>query len=371
MLEIISPYYDSTGYGAASRNTIKAILTATDKLILRPVSFEKDLNIRSAENSEFKKYETKKDGTLVLYQMPAEFVKHNLKSKHAIYTAWETDVIPHRWVEVLNRADYVIAPSTFIAEVFKKSGVKSPIMVINHPVDVELLQTKQESESLSELFKDGVFTFLTIGEFNERKNILALLRAFLYAFGGRDDVRLIIKTFFGVHTQGGEKQLMNVIYQEIKGSKINIAKKQIAVITSKLKREEIAYLHQNSDCYVSFHRGEGYGFPILEATVAGTPVIATGYGGVNEFEGYFNSILYTMEPISNMDFIPWFNGRMMWANPNIDHGIALMEAAVRAGKVKNKMADDAAKRFSYQAIGEVFKRELLSKVNNSGVNSEE
>ena len=37
------------------------------------------------------------------------------------------------------------------------------------------------------------------------------------------------------------------------------------------------------DAYVSLHRSEGLGLPLIEAMYLGKPVIATGYGGVTDF----------------------------------------------------------------------------------------
>ena len=46
-----------------------------------------------------------------------------------------------------------------------------------------------------------------------------------------------------------------------------------------------------SDCYVSLHRAEGFGYTMAEAMLAGKPVIATGYSGNLEFMNDDNSFL--------------------------------------------------------------------------------
>ena len=50
-----------------------------------------------------------------------------------------------------------------------------------------------------------------------------------------------------------------------------------------MSSNEVKNLVRCSDCFVSLHRSEGYGFGIAEAMVLGKPVIATAYSGNMDF----------------------------------------------------------------------------------------
>ena len=52
---------------------------------------------------------------------------------------------------------------------------------------------------------------------------------------------------------------------------------RIEIRSAAWSEAHIAALHERGDCYVSLHRGEGWGYPLFEAASRGTPVIATGY----------------------------------------------------------------------------------------------
>ena len=57
----------------------------------------------------------------------------------------------------------------------------------------------------------------------------------------------------------------------------------VTLLTGTLRREALNGLTAACDAYVSLHRSEGLGLPLIEAMYLGKPVIATGYGGVTDF----------------------------------------------------------------------------------------
>jgi glycosyltransferase involved in cell wall biosynthesis len=68
-----------------------------------------------------------------------------------------------------------------------------------------------------------------------------------------------------------------------------------------LEQEEVQSVYQNPKikALVAATRGEGYGLPLLEASAASLPVIATGWSGHLDFlkKGKFVSLDYDLEPI--------------------------------------------------------------------------
>src|SRR5258707_185253 len=94
-----------------------------------------------------------------------------------------------------------------------------------------------------------------------------------------------------------------------------------------------------SDCYVSLHRSEGLGLPMIEAMLLGKPVIATAYSGNMDFMDRENSLLvpYRLTTLDR-DFPPYAKG-MRWADPDHDDAAAHMRWA-------------AENRSALQALGE-------------------
>ena len=87
-----------------------------------------------------------------------------------------------------------------------------------------------------------------------------------------------------------------------------------------MKKEEIASLvtHSKVKLYASATRGEGYGLPLIEAAVAGKPIVATNWSGHLEFlqRENFGNVDYDLVEISESKV----DGRIFqkgfrWANP--------------------------------------------------------
>ena len=99
-----------------------------------------------------------------------------------------TSVHPHL-VERCNRMDEILVPTTFTADVFRKSGVTRPIHVISHGVDTDYFRPAPAPRSLP---GGKRFNFLAVATHVERKNIRNLVRAFLEEFRENEDVALFL-----------------------------------------------------------------------------------------------------------------------------------------------------------------------------------
>ena len=58
---------------------------------------------------------------------------------------------------------------------------------------------------------------------------------------------------------------------------------RIIMIDGYMEEQGLIYLKSGVDCYISLHRSKGWGMNILEAIIAGKPVITTAYSGSEEF----------------------------------------------------------------------------------------
>jgi glycosyltransferase involved in cell wall biosynthesis len=78
---------------------------------------------------------------------------------------------------------------------------------------------------------------------------------------------------------------------------------------------------------MSLHRSEGFGLPIAEAMLLGTPVIVTNWSGNVDFCNEGNSYLVDADMIPVKSEHPEFRklGTLKWANPRVTHAAAMLK----------------------------------------------
>jgi glycosyltransferase involved in cell wall biosynthesis len=213
-----------------------------------------------------------------------------------------------------NEMDAILVPSKWNIEAFKNSGVTVPIYHCPPGIDLQEVPTYTPPKDKEE------YKFYSIFQWLERKAPTGLVKAFMSEFTAKDRVSLTLKTY--VRDKGDNPRILHqaidLIRDEMKIKEKDYA--PIRLITELLSDEDIGRLHEEHDCFVLPHRGEGIGLPHMQAMLYGRPVIATGYSGNMDFMDNENSFLldYQLTPCCNVgNFAPFYNGRMWWAEPNL------------------------------------------------------
>ncbi len=88
-------------------------------------------------------------------------------------------------------------------------------------------------------------------------------------------------------------------------------------------------LFENSHVYVSLHRAEGFGLPLLEARAMGLATIATAYSGNLDFMSSSDSVLVPFNLIT-MEDDGGVYGRATWADPNVAEQHPACDASMKA-----------------------------------------
>jgi glycosyltransferase involved in cell wall biosynthesis len=133
-----------------------------------------------------------------------------------------------------------------------------------------------------------------------------------------------------------------------------------------LSNEQMWRLHQTGDCFVSAHRGEGWGMPQAEAMLMGKPIISTSLGGIHDWLDEKTSWLipYKMINIFGMGHILWYKKDYLWADIDTKElGKAMKEAFSNRKLVKDKgrkSQEFVRKYFSYEAVAKQMKEALES-----------
>jgi len=240
--------------------------------------------------------------------VPNEFqniAKYNI----GITAGIETTTIPPTWIEGLNKMDLNIVPANFVKHTIENTKYdkhdentkqkigqlanQKPVEVLFEGVDTDVYgRTNEFSKDLLnefELIKED-FCFLHVGHWlqggmgEDRKDIGMLVKTFCESFKGQKNKPALI-----LKTSGATPSILD--RQEIV-SKIDEIKRQIVgdlpniyVLHGDLRDEEMnqLYNHPKVKVHVTFTHGEGFGRPLLEATLSEKPVIATNWSGQVDF----------------------------------------------------------------------------------------
>jgi glycosyltransferase involved in cell wall biosynthesis len=207
-------------------------------------------------------------------QLPTEW--QPLCEKNIGITAGvETTKAPDSWIEACGQMDHIIVPSNHSKECFTEV-LKDKIEVINFPA--RQVRSKKVDFNVS-----TDFNFLTVAQWNPRKNIEQTIFSFIQEFQN-EDVGLILK--LGI--QGGTEIDREHVKTRLEGILKEFPedrKCKIHLLHGTLSDEEMASLYKNKNvsAYITTSHGEGFGLPVFEAAQHGVPVVAPNWGGIRDF----------------------------------------------------------------------------------------
>lgn len=236
----------------------------------------------------------------------------------------ETNRCTYEWFKRCKNMDRVIAPSNHAQKSLSVFGKPDTELNMINECYNPLINKPDYSFDIK-LKTD--FNFLVISQLTgknsetDRKNILNTIKSFCEVFEGDKDVGLVIKTNLGRATTKDRKHTKTMLERIVKETRQSAFPK-VYMVHGLLSPREIGslYRHKKIKGLVSLTRGEGYGLPLLEASVTGMPVIATNWSGHLDFLGdSFVKIDYKLKriPEEKVDNRIFQSG-MMWADPDLD-----------------------------------------------------
>ncbi len=223
------------------------------------------------------------------------------------YFAWESALPPRGWGLAAPLVDEVWTPSRFAAEALAPVFA-APVLVAPHVVDPLGTPRRWHREA-------GPLRFLGMADARSslaRKNPLGTIAAFRAAFPREADVRLVMK--LKLHERPGELARL----REAAGGD-----PRIELIAATLPRDEVDALFSAAHVFVSLHRAEGFGLPLLEAMGLGLATVATGWSGNLEFMREDNSLLVRHRLHTGPDEGGVY-GTVTWAEPDLADAAARM-----------------------------------------------
>ena len=351
----IGHYKDGTGWGDAAKNNILALHSAGVEVVPRAISYSDSDSEPDQTIQELEKGSTNDCDICIQHTLPVNYV-YDSNFKNIGYLATESsNFIDSRWTKNINLLDEIWVPSEYVKSSCIKSGVTIPIKIAPHCLDLSDYELKQGSAQVEEL--RGSFNFVFIGEFSERKNIKALLRAFHAEFHPKENVNLYIKS------SGVEVQNLQEYCDSIKrGLKLRSNHKDEVLICGRIRKQDYNAILSQCHCFVMPSRGEGFCIPVLEALALGIPSLHTSGIAIEEF-AVGDTINSKKEPcFGGMESLPnLYTATSHWREIDIEDLQIKMRSAYLTGlpDALREKCKSQAEKYSHQNIGKLFK-ELLN-----------
>ena len=316
---VTAPVATRSGYGAHSRDICRALIKL-DRYDIKIWSVRWGSTPMNALNTDDPNDKMIIDRLLSTPELPNQpeihihivipnefqpFAKYNI----GITAGLETTACPPEWLQGMNKMNMNIVPSNFVKDTLskiqfdiqndqtgKKEGVlknEKPIEVLFEGADTNIFKQTNEftQEFVDEMNKiDEEFCFLYVGHWlqgglgQDRKDTGMMLKVFCETFKNmKKQPALIMKTSsasFSVIDRENMLNKINEIKSQVKGKCPNVY-----LVHGDFTDEEMngLYNHPKVKTHVSFTHGEGFGRPLLEASISGKPVLAPRWSGHVDF----------------------------------------------------------------------------------------
>lgn len=324
-LAIVSCPIDTySGYGARSRDFVKALIKSRPDWDVKILSqrwgstrfgYLKDHNENILNDAIIPKLTTKPK---VWFQItvPNEFQpvgEYNI----GVTAGIETTVCDAGWLQGVNRMDLVLTSAKHGKTVFEHSmydiqdgnktskgslKLEKPIEVLFEGINLNTFNTKinpnsEISKSINKIKEQ--FCFLFVGHWlqgdhrQDRKNVGGMIEDFLTTFKNTSiKPALILKTQSANSSIMDRSSILNkidLIRKTVGGSNLP----NIYLLHGELSDSDMndLYNHTKVKSMLSLTKGEGFGRPLLEFTMTGKPLLASGWSGQLDFLQKENSFL--------------------------------------------------------------------------------
>lgn len=221
----------------------------------------------------------------------------------------ETTLCAPQWIEGINRMNLTLVSSNYAKKVFEDSSfeeknqqgqiirqikLEKPIEILFEGINTDIykhlpkVENSDVSDVLNSIKED--FNYLFVGHWlqgeigQDRKDVGMLIKTFLETFKNKKQrPGLILKTQSASPSIMDREEILNKIriIQESVGGDLP----SVYLLHGEFTDEEIneMYNHPKVKAHISFTKGEGFGRPLLEASVSQKPVIASNYSGHIDF----------------------------------------------------------------------------------------
>lgn len=218
--------------------------------------------------------------------------------KRVLYTMSESTKVSGLWVDQINRkVDLVLVPCPMLVGIYQSSGIEVPVVDVGHGVDLSVPELPEHACERS----NGDFWFLTYSLGDLRKGAEKAVIALLSEFADEPHVKIAVKT-----------PPKNTWLAGAEGDRVKVFAEEMD------ERRWFDVLQQHH-CFVFPSRGEGWGMPPREATLAGLPTIATEWLGMWDVSEW--GVPLRIQGLSPSNYADWQANAhdSYWADPDMNH----------------------------------------------------
>ena len=320
MVVVTAPVATRSGYGSHGRDICRSLISM-DKFDVKIIPVRWGTTPQNALNEQDPNDKMiidrlKTDGQFtrqpdvhIHVVIPNEFqnfAKYNI----GVTAGIETTACPPEWIEGMNRMDLNIVPSKFTKQILEEINFEKkereteksigtlksekPVEVLFEGADTKIYKkTKDFSERLVKEFKkiDESFCFLFVGHWlqggltHDRKDVGMLIKTFLETFKNKKKKpAIVLKSSgagFSVIDRREIEEKIKAIKKDVDGEDLP----NVYLLHGDLTDDEMneLYNHPKVKAHVSFTHGEGFGRPLLEASLSEKPILVSGWSGHVDF----------------------------------------------------------------------------------------
>ena len=316
---VTAPVATRSGYGAHARDIVRSLIDL-DRFDVKVWNVRWGNTPMNALNEQEPRDKIITDRLLQNPQLPSQpdihihvvipnefqpMGKYNI----GITAGLECTICPPAWLDGMNRMNLNIVPSTFVRDVFKQTSyeiqdkntaqskgqlkLNKKIEVLFEGIDTNVYKKTNEFSKMLQTEMNNVeetFNFLFVGHWlqgklgDDRKDTGMLIKVFLETFKNQKKrPGLILKTSgagFSVLDREATLEKIRQIKNTVDGELPNIY-----LVHGDFYDDEINELmnHPKVKAHINITHGEGFGRPLLEASVTEKPVIASNWSGHVDF----------------------------------------------------------------------------------------
>ena len=327
LMLICAPVSSRSGYGDHARDLVRGFLNL-NKFEVKIMDVPWGETPRNALDKELDKniidcilpqpQMDRQPDVYVDIRIPNEFQQWG-KFNIGITAGIETTAVSNNWIEQCNKMDLIIVPSEhskngFINALYEKMQqlpdgnqqkvgelrMEKPIEALFEGVDEDIFKPIDNSKlQLVDDIKED-FAFLHVGLWGkggygeDRKDIAKLVKIFYESFANKkEQPALILKTNQATFSILDREECLKKIKQIKNKFPKDWNLPNIYLLHGSLSSEEMnkLYNHNKIKAFISLTHGEGFGRPLLEASMVGLPVITSAWSGQMDFLSQTDSIL--------------------------------------------------------------------------------
>ena len=319
LMLICAPVSSRSGYGDHARDLVRSFLTH-DKYDIEIIDvpwgecprdaldIEKDIDMISRINKT--NQVNRHPDVYVDIRIPNEFQTYG-KINIGITAGIETTAVSQAWIDGCNKMDLIIVPSEhakkgFIDTVYEKLQntpdgkqqkvgefrLEKPMEVLFEGANENLYKSIDDvSLNLVDDIKED-FCFLHVGQWTkggygeDRKDIGKMIKVFFESFANKkEQPALILKTNGATFSILDREECIEKIKNIKNMFPSEIKLPNVYLLHGSLSDDEMnkLYNHPKVKSFLSFTHGEGFGRPLLEASMVGLPIVASNWSGHVDF----------------------------------------------------------------------------------------